>query len=307
MHFGEYIRRCRRELGLTQEELVTELFRFDPETFGGLDASALSKWERGVTHTGYRRMEAFLGWLQERTGDPLPCLENQPPEEVQRSFCQAGFRHLLGQPPRHLIVDLKIDRLEAEHFSLMPLRHFERMEELLEIHQNLHENLNPPYSRIDLQQLREWALDPRCLFFVALYKNTVLGLLFVLRLRPESFDAIMEFGRERREITAEDFADESGEASLLILSLFSLDGKVATLLMMRLYAHLIAHRKQIRELGVNTALREVAATVERMDLRVYRSRKIGEHTHIAYRNSLADVLRSRAALQLLFSPEPCRE
>jgi hypothetical protein len=200
-----------------------------------------------------------------------------------------------------------MDRLGAEHFSILPLRHFERMEELLEIHQNLHENLVPPYNRLEIDRLREWAFHPESLFYVVLYKRTLLGLFFSVRLRPERFGALMEFRISRRELSVEDFAGEGEEASILLLSLFALDSRVASLLMMRFYAHLIAHQKSIRDVGLSTSLREIERLVERLDLRVHRSRKIDGITHVAYRNNLFNLLSGETAMRLLFPKSECPE
>ena len=307
MYFGHYIRECRKEFNLTQDELVEALYGDAPGLFRSLDASALSKWERGVTRTSHRKMASILGYFQKCGGRPLPCIRESSPEKVEERFCKAGLHTLLGRAPKHLVIDLQIDRLETRHFSIIPLRQFERMDELLEIHQNLHENLNPSSSRLQLSRLREWALHPDSLFYVVCYKHTVLGLLFALRLQTDSFEKIMNFSMERRELNTNDFAPANETAGILMLSLFSLDSRVASLLLMRLYAHLIAHQDRISELGVVTALPEVERLVDRLDLRVHRSRRLEGRTHIAYRNSLNAVLRSRGALQLLFPRGKCRE
>ncbi len=307
MEFGHFLKRCREKYGLTQEELIEALYTLDSELFGGLDASGLSKWERGVSHTSFRKMGAILHYFQQRSGDPLPCIGESTPEALEKELCGKAMQRLLGTPPRHLIVDLGMDRLQAEHFSIIPLRHFERMEELLEIHQNLHENLVPSYSRLELRQLREWAYHPESLFYVTLYKQTFLGLLFGLRLRPEAFEEIMNFRKMRRELTIEEFAEPGAPASILLISLFSLDSRVASLLLMRLYAHLAAHRRQIESVGLTTALREVERLVDRMELRVYRSKRIEGRTHIAYRSDLFTLLSGETAMRLFFPKEECPE
>jgi transcriptional regulator with XRE-family HTH domain len=306
MEFSYYLKTCRRRYRLTQEELVAELYAEDPELFRGLDASKLSKWERGVSQTSFQKMAAILRLFQRHSGHPLPCLEVRTPEAVERKLCEQAMQHLLGTPPKSLVVDLGMHRLQAEHFHILPLRQFDRMDELLELHQNLHENLAPPHDRLSLEQLREWALHPESLFYVVLYKHTFLGLFFALRLRPERFEALMDFSLARPQLRTEDLARAGDEASILLLSLFALDSRVATLLLMRLYAHLIAHQDRIRELGLSTSLTEIERLVDRMELRVYRSRKVGELTHVSYRNDLFNLLSNETAMRLLFPKESCQ-
>jgi transcriptional regulator with XRE-family HTH domain len=307
MKFGHYLKECRKRYGLTQDQLIEALYKRDPRLFGGLDASGLSKWEREISHTSFQKMAAILRLFQELSGDPLPCLDENDTETSEKGLCEQALLRVLGTPPRHLVLDLGTDRLPSRHFSILPLRHFERMDELLEVHQSLHENLVPSYSRLELSQLREWALHPESLFYVVLYKRTFLGLLFAVRLQPERFEEIMAFRKMRRELTTEDFAREGERASILILSLFSLDSRVASLLLMRLYAHLAAHRRRIESVGLTSALQEVERMVERMDLRVHHSHKIEEETHVAYRNDLFSLLSNETAMRLLFPKDECLE
>jgi transcriptional regulator with XRE-family HTH domain len=308
MEFASYLKTCRETWNMTQDELVSELYNHDTELFQSLDASGLSKWERGVTHPTYRRIASILRYFQRRGGRPLPCVEPAgSPETWERELCREGMRRILGRVPKHLIVDLSMDRLAAEHFSILPLRHFERMEELLEVHQNLYENLVPPYSRLRIEQLREWALHPSSLFYVTLYKRTALGLFFAVRLRPDPFDRLMAFEITKQELTTADFATEEEEGRILVLSLFSLDARVATLLLTRFYAHLITHQETTTEIGVATALPELEPVIEKIDLRVFGSKKAEGRTHLAYRNTLFNLLAGEGALHLLFPKKECPE
>jgi transcriptional regulator with XRE-family HTH domain len=307
MEFSDYLKRCRKRYHLTQEQMVTELYAEDPELFRGLDASKLSKWERGVSQTSFQKMGAILRLFQRHSGLPLPCLEHHTPERVEEGLCRQAMQHLLGTPPKSLVVDLGMQQLRSEHFRVLPLRQFARMEELLEIHQSLHENLAPPYDRLSLSQLQEWALHPESLFFVVLYKHTFLGLFFAVRLQPERFEALMDFTLTRPQLQPGDFAKKDGAASILILSLFALDTRVATLLLMRFYAHLIAHQERIREVGLSTSLPEIERLVDRMNLRVHRSQRIGARSHVAYRNDLFNLLTNETAIRLLFPKEVCPE
>ena len=47
MQFNEYLKTCRMNYNLTQDELVEELFH-TYDDFEGLTSNALSRWERGI-------------------------------------------------------------------------------------------------------------------------------------------------------------------------------------------------------------------------------------------------------------------
>ena len=48
MQFNSYLKLCREEEQLTQDQLVQQLYSYDTENFENLDTSALRKWERGL-------------------------------------------------------------------------------------------------------------------------------------------------------------------------------------------------------------------------------------------------------------------
>jgi len=304
MEFAQYLKKCRESFGLTQEELARELFLHSEEEFSGVDASVLSKWERGILHPGYRRKAKILAYFQILGRLPLPCWRGKDPEYIERSICRKGMDYILARPPRELVVDLSMDLLKVDDFRIIPLRHFDRKEELLEIHLNLHTHINPPFSRLSLEQFETWSLHPDSFFYVVLYKRTFLGLLFAQRLKWESYLDLMEFRRQKNDLTLEDLADAHEEAGINLIAHFSFDSRVTSMLMVRLYAYLIAHQETIREVGIYTPLEDLHRVAERMNLQPRHVRQIDGHRYKAYRNTLHQVMACEGAMRLLFPKKP---
>ena len=305
MQYKEYLRGCRERFGMTQEELVTELYLFDSQKFGGLDITTLSKWERGRSQPPPARISDILRYFQKRSGEKLPCWGEEEPYSIDSLLCREAMRSLIGKT-RILYNHLPVDTLPKEHLTLIPLRQFERREQLLEVHQLLYDDIYDGFASVELERFKEWSLDPRHFFQVLLYKETFLGLLFALRLKETAFDELLDFRRGRASIAFDDIADFDEEGSLFILSSYAFHPKVLSILFMKLTAHLITHQESYHRLGLTTGLPEVERMVERIDMR-HRNAfhgDVGEEIH-SYSISLEELFRNEEILRTLFPRNEC--
>jgi transcriptional regulator with XRE-family HTH domain len=299
MQFSEYLKRCRQTYGLTQEDLVSELYLFEDREFGGLDVTTLSKWERGRSQPPPLRMAEILRYFQERSGLALPCVEDDSIESAEAILSQEGINTLIGKT-RALYVQLPLETLPSEEYRLIPLRHFERREQILEVHQALYDSINTGFARVELDKFREWSLDPRHLFHVLLYKDVILGLLFALRMRPEAFEEVLRFQRSKSQIGSEDFAEINAPASLYILSSFALHPRFLSTLYLKLAAHLIVHQRTMEKVGLVTTLPEVERMADRMNLRRLASHGEGDERLHAYASTVKEMLRGEEVLRAIF-------
>jgi transcriptional regulator with XRE-family HTH domain len=299
MQFGEYIKGCRERYDLTQEDLVAELYHYDIREFGGLDVTTLSKWERGRSQPPPLRIAAILKYFQERSGLALPCVENHDLDSAETILSQEGINTLIGKT-RALYVQLPLETLPSEEYRLIPLRHFERREQILEVHQALYDSINTGFARVELDKFREWSLDPRHLFHVLLYKDVILGLLFALRMRPEAFEEVLRFQRSKSQIGSEDFAEINAPASLYILSSFALHPRFLSTLYLKLAAHLIVHQRTMEKVGLVTTLPEVERMADRMNLRRLASHGEGDERLHAYASTVKEMLRGEEVLRAIF-------
>lgn len=299
MQFAEYLKQCRSKYNLTQEDLVSELYRFEDREFGGLDVTTLSKWERSRSQPPPIRMGEILRYFQERSGLALPCADDDSLESAETILSREGINTLIGKT-RALYVRLPLDSLPAEEYRLLPLRHFERREQILEIHQALYDSINTGFARVEPEKFRAWSLDPRHLFHVLLYKDVVLGLLFALRMKPDSFEKILRFERSKSQIFSEDFAEIDAPSSLYILSSFALHPRFLSTLYLKLAAHLIVHQRTIRQVGLVTPLAEVERMADRMNLRRRAVRKENGEELRAYASTVKEMLRGEEVLRALF-------
>ncbi len=307
MHFNEYLKLCREHNHLTQEQLVHDLYSYDIDHFKGLDTNTLSKWERSITKPKLSRQVSVLKYFQEQTGTALPYWDSFSIEEAENLICKAGMYNLIGKRKK-LILDFPSEMMHAGDLKVYPIRNFERMDTLIEINMDLHKAANHEYAQITIDQFKEWALHPSNLFMACEYKDGFLGLFFTIRLKPEVFDKLLNFEMKKSDITVDDFASFDEIGCNYMLSFYAANHKVATMLFVRYYAHLIANQKSIAEIGVVTALDEVKKVVSNMNLEYYSSKITDDNVEIqAYRQTLPKVLASENVVKMILSKQGCPE
>lgn len=307
MKFKEYLRSCREKNDLTQEHLVHALYSHDIESFKALDTSTVSKWERGVTQPKASKQVSIMKYFQGLTNAPLPCWDNHSSDEAAAQICKAGMDNLIGKSKKH-IYHYPSETMSIDDMHIYPLRSFERIEALLDMHMPLHQDINHESIQISKDQFKDWALHPDSLFLACEYKDTFLGLSFTTKLRTEIFDKVLNFEMRRDEITTDHFASYDEEGSSLMLGFFALNEKAASLLFIRYYAYLIANQKYIAEIGAVSNSKEAIKLISNMNLDYHGSQMTEDHVKIkAYRQTLFNVLASEYVVNMLLSKYDCPE
>lgn len=307
MQFNEYLKECRIANGLTQEQLVHDLYSYDIAHFEALDTGTLGKWERNVTKPKAAKQVSIIQYFQERTGLVLPCLDKYSSDEAAALICKAGMHNLIGKSKKH-IYTFPSDMMSVDDMHVYPLRTFERMDALIDMHMSLHLNINHDFIQLTKAQFKEWALHPNSLFLACEYKDTFIGLSFSTKVKPEIFDKVLNFKMKRSEITTDHFAAHDEMGCNLMLGFYALNEKAATLLFIRYYAYLISHQKFIAEIGAISNSKEAIKLISNMNLEYVGHHITDDDVKIkAYRQTLAKTLASEYVVKMILSNQECPE
>ena len=307
MQFNEYLKLCRQQNQLTQEQLVQELYSYNIEHFQSLDSRALSKWERGDIKPKTIKQVSIIKYFQSKTGLPLPCWNDYNSDEAEKTICKVGMGNLIGKSKK-LIYDFPSEMMSVDDINVYPVRNFKNMDSLINTNMHLHKSSNHKSSQLSREQFREWAVHPDNMFLACEDNGTFLGLLFAARVKPEILTKIVNFEMQKNEVTENDFASFNEKGSYILLSFFALNQKVATLLFIKLYAHFIANQKNIVDIGGITNSDEAKKLVSNMNLQYQNSITTDDNVKItAYKQSLSNVLASEYAVKMLLSRQECPE
>ena len=307
LQFNEYLKKCREGCKLTQEKLAQDLYVHDTELFEGLDTGTIGKWERGLTKPKASKQASILKYFQLQTNSALPFLDEYQLEELEGLLCKIGMKNMLGKNKKH-VYDFPSDMMSMDDINVTALHNFDGMEQVIENNMFLHKDVTHPYSQLSRKQFLEWALHPSNLFLFCEHKGSSLGLMFLVRVKPDIYKKIINFEMKKSDLTTDDFASYDEMGSHMILSFFALNSKAATLLYIRYYAHLIANQDNIAEVGGISHTDEGRNIASKMNLKFHKSFIAEDGIKImSFSQTLANVLSSEYVVKMLLSKQACPE
>jgi len=307
MHFNEYLKQCREHSHLTQEQLAEALYLHDIEHFRSLETTTLSKWERAVIKPTLPRQVSIIKYFQQKTGSALPCWEQYTVEEAEAMICSVGMHNLLGKS-KELILNFPSNVISIGDLSIYQLRNSAMIDRIVEINVGLDKDFNHDLTQLQSTHFKEWAITPSNSFFVCEYKDQFFGLLFTLRLKPDSFERVMRMEMDERDIGSADFASLNELGYNYLLSFFAMSDKAASMLFIRYYAHLIANQKVIAGVGAGAMMSDAKKLIENMHLSLYHSKELEEGLTLQmYRENLPEFLTSEPVIKMILSKQECPE
>ncbi len=307
MQFNEYLKSCRENSKLTQEQLVHDLYSYNIESFEGLDTNTLSKWERSITKPKLSRQVNILKYFQEKTEVALPCWNSYSVNETEELICKIGMQNLLGKS-KELVLNFPSAMIGADDLNVYQLRNSDMIDKVIAINMDLDKDFNQDFTQLQSDQFKEWALHPSSSFYVCKYQDQFFGLFFTLRLKPEVFKKIMNFEIDEKELTIDDFASFDKMGSNYMLSFFAMNEKAASMLFIRYYAHLIANQKNIAEVGLATMMEDAKKLIGNMNLLYHGYKTLDNGLKLqSYRETLPNFLACEKVVKMILSKQECPE
>ncbi len=304
MHFGQFLKTCRKRFEITQKRLVEELYCYDSDRFEGVHTPTISKWERGTVVPKLSRKRAILAYFQERENCALPCWSDEDSEYVEDAIWREGLHNILGRG-KELVLNYPDGRMSVEDIKVAQVRDPDPYPDMSVINMDIHLSFDDPFTRISQERFDEWALFPGNFYYVAFYKNRVVGILFGIKLRTEVFEDVLSFRRKRDSLSLGDFASDEKAGSIMPVSFFAINEMIGTALMIRLYAHLIANQSEIEYFGLVSSSKEVEEFARRMNLEAagkYIEPETGAQVR-SFRRSLLKMASSEYFVKLIFGDQ----
>jgi len=305
LKFNEYLKLCRQKYNFTQEELVQELYNFD-DIFEGLDVGTLSRWERGATKPNMDKHIAIVKFLQTISHHILSCFEDIDKNYLEDELCKIGIKNIIGHSKEH-ILNFPTKSFKINDISIKHLRSTNDIEAVLQMPYTVIENLTGNVYNLSFEDIKAWALHPSNLFLLSEYKEEFAGILFTLRLKPNTFQKIIDFEIDLKDISLNDFADFTELGCNFPMAFFAYNDKSSTLLVLRYYAHLIANQDVISQIGAIPLLDGAKKIVQKMNLKYYKEKNVEQGRLCSYHAPLSEVLINEAVLKMIFHKQECPE
>lgn len=303
MRFNDYLKTCRKGYDLTQERLVQELYAFD-DAFGGLDVRTLSRWESAQTQPPLSKQVLIVRFFRRYSSHPFPCLDIDARSENE--LCRIGVYNLMGKSKEH-IFHFPEHAFGIDDITITHLRSHEQMQETLKVSHAIIDDITKGYYGITLDDLERWSLHPANLFIVAQSGAQTLGMFNLLKLKPTSFKELISFEKEVKQLSDDDFAALNEASSVFLLPSYFYNETVASLLLVRYYAHLIAHQDSIVEVGGTAAVEGGKKFAQKMHLEYFGDKTLPDRTVSAYSAPIETILINPDVLRMIFQKEQCPE
>ncbi len=303
MKFNKYLKSCRNNYNLTQEELVQKLYNFD-ENFIGLDTRTLSRWEQAQTQPSIDKQITIVKYFKTKSNSAFPCFEEYDTDEIQAQICKTGVSNIIGKN-RELVLNFPASYMIADDLKITHLRHSDTIDSVIKIAMRLDKEFTDSYSQLQNKNFKDWAMHPSTLFLICEVDNQFFGLLFTLRLKPEIFDKIMNFEMQEKDLNISHFASFEEDGCNYLLNFFAQSQKAASMLYLRYYSHLIANQNSILKVGALSMMSEGKKLIQRIKLLHKEDTIIDEHSISSYEAPLSDVLINEAVLKMIFQKQDC--
>jgi len=305
LKFSHYLKRCRNKYHLTQDQLAQELYIFN-ESLIGIDSRTISRWEHAQTKPSIERIISIIHFFQSKAKIVLPCFDDLDRIKIEDEICKIGIKNLIGSSKEH-ILNYPSKLFAVEDIIIAHLRSKEDITYTLEIPIDIMQNLSGGAFEFSKEHLQELALHPSNLFLLSEYKQAFAGIFFILYLKPQTFKKLMRFEITIKDLSSDDMADPNEQGCSVPLTFFALNNKIATFLMLRYYAHLIANQRYIISVGTTPLLESGKKIVEKMNLKKFQEKQTKYGTITSYKAPLDSVLINKAVIKMLFQKQDCQE
>ncbi len=303
MKFNEYLKSCRKNHNLTQEELIQELYNFD-ESFIGVDTRTLIRWEQAQTKPSINRQIIIIRYFQTINKHILPCFDAIDKIDIENKICKIGVKNLIGSSKEH-ILNFPTKSFEVHNIVISHIRSAKDIDNVLKMPYDVIKNLTGNVYNLSFETIKEWALHPSNLFLLSEYKDQFAGILFTLRLKPIVFERIINFDIDLKDIYLNDFANFNEAGCNFPMAFFAYNDKSSTLLILRYYAHLIANQDVIQQIGATPLLEGAKKIVEKMNMHYHKEKEVKQGILTSYQAPLCDVLINETVIKMIFQKQEC--
>jgi len=299
--FSSYIKKCRLNLGFTQIELVSELFKFD-QIFNGLDSNAIGRWERAFAKPPLFKQVKILEYFFEKFDYYFPFLDMENVKIIEQQFSTEGIEKLLGTH-KQTVMNFPTMRSDKDNFSIKLSNDSSHLDTAIATAINICDDLYGAGRYYDEKTLKEFSLSPRTLFIICDYKEQYFGHSFFVCLKTDTYNKILNFQMNYQDICMSDLAVDDENGSYMSIGLFAMNKKALSLLFIRFYAYLIMNQKQISYIGTLISIDDAIEIATSFGLKKGATDK----DLTVYNGSIKDVLLTEQIIKILFAPSSVPE
>ncbi len=305
--FGDYLKKRRKEAGLTQDRLAIALSCYSP-VLSGIDSVTISRWERATTEPTSERQREVIAYFHDDVERIFPFRSGRAYRFDQKQAVEYLGRHYLVSPK----LGRKVGNFPEQNdctFSVEKISGSENHQRCLDIVLEYNNSVYEPLVPVTKQRLNGWVEHCNRLAMVCLKHGHYFGHMIVLPLKDETFWQLIHARREEASLSLDDIAAPGEPHSLYIYSIHGASRLTVSRLVMEMITYISRYYDQINHIGgickTNDSARlarsfhlqpvEVGPFYPKGQVR-YQGREV---KFVSYANPLAHILEDAGLRKLL--------
>ena len=246
-NFGSYLKKRRKEAGLTQDRLAMALSCYSP-VLSGIDSVTISRWERATTEPTGERQRQVIAYFHDDVEKIFPFRSSRSQILTPDQSMEYLTKHYLNSPKLGNKVGT-FPEAEGCKYSLEKLTpseaHQSAMEMILEYDHAIFDCAAP----VDRERLCGWLGKCNRLSLVCYKHGNYFGHVIALPLKEEVFWQLVQARREEASIALDDIAELHEPHCLYIYSLYGASRLAAGRLIMELVSYVGRHYDHVNHIG----------------------------------------------------------
>jgi len=297
--FGNLLSRCRKVLGETQQQFITQIAMFDEE-FNALNTVTLSRWENGTTATSLYRKRLILRYFHTKgilTQEPCRSMIQERFSALQVPLSKT-FEHNYES----IIHNLPKLRIPLDAYETNTLEHCDdplQLQHLIDVEIASHA---PLYYKNTPQRLLELVSHPETFSMVIKKNRQHLGHFIMYKTTPEASEKIVRYQLKEHELTLDHLVKPGSSGDYYIHAFYGVNPVIAAMLNVHTYLHLFKHIDTIKDVVIFSSRKDGVRLAKAYGIEMIES---GDDLHYGItwngmRSPVEDILFSDTVLRLVF-------
>lgn len=246
-NFGSYLKRRRRDNGLTQDRLALAL-SCHSTTLGGIDSVTISRWERGTTEPTLERQRHVIHFFQDDADQVLPFRSARPNLLSPEQSVGYLIRHYLNSPKLGSKVGTFPEK-ENRKYEVCHLSGSDVDDPFIELILDYDHSIFEAGLPVSHELLHGWIGHSNVLSVVSTKFSHYFGHLIALPLAEDIYWRLIHGEMEEAEIRNSDIVPPEEPHGLYIYSLYGASKIAAALLLIEMAHYAGKYLESIRHIG----------------------------------------------------------
>ncbi|MCL6271584.1 hypothetical protein M3P05_16835 [Sansalvadorimonas sp. 2012CJ34-2] len=246
-NFGSYLKKRRKEAGLTQDRLAMALSCYSP-VLAGIDSVTISRWERATTEPTGERQRQVIAYFHDDVEKIFPFRSSRSQVLTPDQSMEYLIRHYLNSPKLGSKIGTFPER-DGRSYSIQSLNNTEEDRSFLEMILEYDRSISKSAVPVERERLGGWLGKCNRLTMVCRKYGHYFGHVVALPVKDEVFWQLIHAQKEIASLSLDDIVSPHEPHSLYVSSLYGASRIAAGRLILEVVSYLGRHYDNVSHIG----------------------------------------------------------